>query len=128
MTSDEINKHGRRWGVRTDVRDGTNYHSTESERENYIAAQNSNAPFRVAALITRDAALHNLALDFMRRADTLDAAARDTWFEMNERGIRECCDWPIAVAHVLSTREQIESLAEARAAGERRQRERERRQ
>lgn len=26
MTSDEINKHGRRWGVRTDVRDGTNYH------------------------------------------------------------------------------------------------------
>lgn len=63
--------------------------------------QNYYAPFRVEALINRDAALHNLALDFMRGVDTLEAAACDMWFEMNERGIRECCDWSIAGAHVL---------------------------
>jgi hypothetical protein len=120
MTGDEINKHGRLWGVRTDVRDGTNLYSTESERDQYIATQVYWAPFRVEALILKDGALYNLALDFMRSGDKLDSVARDLWFEMNERGIRECADWPIAIEHVLYALRQIESSAEARARGERR--------
>lgn len=91
-TPPKINKYGRNRGLRMDVRDGTNYHSTESEREEYIAMQNYYAPFRAEALINRDAALHNLALDFMRGVDPLDVAARDMWFEMNELRISECCD------------------------------------
>ncbi|MFP3733164.1 hypothetical protein SB690_20610, partial [Bacillus sp. SIMBA_006] len=70
--------------------------------------------------ILKDGALYNLALDFMRNGNKLASVARDLWFEMNERGIRECADWPIAIEHVLYALRQIETSAEAQALGERR--------